>query len=118
MYSSTITSTTSLPTSTQATATRTPQPQNSDTATKVGLGVGLGLGIPTVLLLGVYVGMKVVKTRRTPSPDQPIYIGPDPPKYQNVNHFQDTPMYQPPEPRQHEPEPIELPTRWALRELP
>lgn len=31
---------------------------------KVGLGVGLGIGIPALLIIGVLMGMRLVKSRR------------------------------------------------------
>ncbi|KAF2494768.1 hypothetical protein BU16DRAFT_527754 [Lophium mytilinum] len=78
-----VTATQSVPVQTLSAPTQSPQPQNNNSAFKVGLGVGLGLGIPLVLLLGVYLGMKAMKTRRTlgQPTDLPIYVGSDPPKY-------------------------------------
>jgi hypothetical protein len=47
---------------------------------KVGLGVGLGLGIPILLLLGVFVGMRLVNARRPyGDPDNPTPAEPKPP---------------------------------------
>lgn len=34
---------------------------------KVGLGVGLGIGIPLVLIVGMWISLKLVKQRRSPS---------------------------------------------------
>jgi len=34
---------------------------------KIALGVGVGVGVPILLLLGVFIGMRLIKTRRSSS---------------------------------------------------
>ena len=58
--SSCTTSTSSTPTSH---TTASPSTEN----VKVGLGVGVGVGIPLVLIAGIWIGLGVVKQRRSPS---------------------------------------------------
>ena len=58
---------TSDTTSTSSTPTSPTIASPSTETIKVGLGVGLGVGIPLVLMAGIWIGLWVVKQRRSPS---------------------------------------------------
>lgn len=61
-----ITSITTVTPSSNTAATATePTPKTDATALKVGLGVGIGAGLPLVLIAGIWIGLKVVRQRKS-----------------------------------------------------
>jgi hypothetical protein len=114
---STVTSTSAMTTlpststpSTTPTSSSNAQSPHSGSNNKLALGLGLGLGIPLVLLIGIYVGAKLVQARRSHTQRSSLH----PPETYSAVPMKEQTQYNVPE---YVP-PAELPTGTERHQMP